>query len=204
MSKGSSFIAHIKTDKNNKKDISNTHSLRSHIDGVLQIAQSFDSYKNFDKHITLAALIHDIGKYQDEFQDYIVDDNGRRGSVVHAKYGAIVASQKYKSREVSFAVASHHGGMRNNSDWKVAHASSIDDKDKPILLEILKLWNKEISNIEGMNQFLLILSQISIRIASQRTQIVFFSWVLFPNAGFWRLLERFGVNRPVHGEEVEL
>lgn len=148
MSRGgflSDFIAHIKTDKNNVKNLEDTHQLKEHIQGVLEIAKSFSDDSTWHMHIELTVLLHDIGKYQAAFQNYIRDDNGVRGSVHHAKYGAIIACFKYRAKEVSFIVDGHHSGLKDFSNW-AAKYKKIDPNDKEILKEIGKCLDAEIQD----------------------------------------------------------
>lgn len=129
------FIAHIKTTKDGVKNIEDTHPLKEHIHGVLEIAKSFSSDLKWHSHIELAALLHDIGKYQKDFQEYIRDDKGIRGSVHHAKYGAIIACFMCEAKEISFIVDGHHGGLKDFSKWAAKYKKCTSD-DKEIVKKI--------------------------------------------------------------------
>jgi CRISPR-associated endonuclease/helicase Cas3 len=61
-------------------------------------------------------LLHDLGKYQSAFQDYLIN-GGRRGSVPHASWGAGYA-RIHKLLEASIVIDGHHKGLPDNAAWK--------------------------------------------------------------------------------------
>lgn len=72
-----------------------------------------DEYKGLAR---AACMLHDLGKYQPEFQEYL-RKGGRRGSVPHAKWGAGYALT-LKMQEVSFVIDGHHKGLPDVASWK--------------------------------------------------------------------------------------
>jgi CRISPR-associated endonuclease/helicase Cas3 len=66
-----------------------------------------------------AAMLHDLGKYTDAFQDYlkrsIAGENVTRGEVIHALQGARYADDTISDQIISDiignVIASHHGGL---------------------------------------------------------------------------------------------
>ena len=60
--------------------------------------------------------MHDLGKYQLEFQNYL-DNGGKRGSVPHASWGSGYA-RCHGLLEASIAIDGHHKGLPDNSAWK--------------------------------------------------------------------------------------
>lgn len=68
---------------------------------------------------TLLGLIHDCGKFKKEYQEYLVDPKGIRGSVNHTFAGTRLLLERYHASEdgmeklaaelLAFAAGSHHG-----------------------------------------------------------------------------------------------
>jgi CRISPR-associated endonuclease/helicase Cas3 len=62
-----------------------------------------------------AGLLHDLGKFHPDFQDYIRDPEGRRGPD-HSSAGAVLAGEFWPG--LSFPLAGHHGGLADLADLK--------------------------------------------------------------------------------------
>jgi CRISPR-associated endonuclease/helicase Cas3 len=103
------YIAHSKNYEGK------THALNEHLKEVANLMNEFaiNGYKGI---FNITGLLHDLGKYQNDFQHYI-NHGGRRGSVPHAKWGAAVA-KKYKLYESAFAIDGHHKGLPDFADLK--------------------------------------------------------------------------------------
>lgn len=93
------------------------HSLLKHLRTAAEIASSFGNDDVTKKIFETAALLHDLGKYQPDFQKYLIE-GGRRGSVPHASWGAGFA-RIHGMNEIAFAVDGHHKGLPNKSDLKM-------------------------------------------------------------------------------------
>lgn len=104
------YIAHSENCRNEK------HSLSKHLHQTAKFAESFACQENYKQIFKIAGLLHDLGKYQPEFQNYLVS-GGRRGSVPHAAWGAGYA-RICKILEASIAIDGHHKGLPDNSLWK--------------------------------------------------------------------------------------
>jgi len=106
------FYAHTVEGKPEEK----WHTLADHLKGTAELAASFTDNKIYSEIFKMAGYLHDLGKYQPAFQKYL-RDGGRRGSVIHASWGAGYASI-LKNHEISFVIDGHHKGLPDRSDWK--------------------------------------------------------------------------------------
>lgn len=104
------YYAHSENEQGKK------HCLAEHLKKTSDIATSFGNNNVTRDWFKIAGLLHDFGKYQPDFQKYLIE-GGRRGSVPHAIWGAGYA-RIMGMDEISFAVDGHHKGMPNKSDLK--------------------------------------------------------------------------------------
>lgn len=88
--------------------------LREHLENVAELARSFASDFDGGDWARLAGLWHDVGKYQDEFQDYLLG-NGK--GVDHAIVGALLSNERDQAPDswlpLAFVIAGHHTGLAN-------------------------------------------------------------------------------------------
>lgn len=94
--------------------------LRYHLTGVAELASRFarecrPNDNVFVECAKLAGLLHDLGKYRKEFQDYLdMGDRGKRSvDTDHAAYGAAAAG-KWEALAVAYAIAGHHAGLHDS------------------------------------------------------------------------------------------
>ena len=104
------YHAHSENSRNEK------HSLSKHLHQTANFAESFACQENYKPIFKITGLLHDLGKYQPEFQSYL-DNGGERGSVPHASWGAGYA-RLCRFIEASIAIDGHHKGLPDNSAWK--------------------------------------------------------------------------------------
>ncbi len=104
------YYAHSENSRNEK------HRLSKHLHRTAQLAESFACHENYKPIFRMTCLLHDLGKYQLAFQDYLIN-GGKRGSVPHASWGAGYA-RILKVLEASVAINGHHKGLPDNSTWK--------------------------------------------------------------------------------------
>lgn len=105
------YIAH------SENNFGNTHSLSKHLHETATLSALFAWKEDYKSIFYLAGLLHDLGKYQIAFQEYI-RNGGKRGSVPHASWGAGYARCE-SMVETSFVIDGHHKGIPDNSTWKV-------------------------------------------------------------------------------------
>ncbi|MFC0710241.1 CRISPR-associated endonuclease Cas3'' [Azorhizophilus paspali] len=90
----------------------------------------------------IAGLLHDLGKYTDEFQRRIGGDLIR---VDHATRGAMLAVERYGplGRLLAYAIAGHHAGLANGRD--PGERSTLEERLKGLgLPPLLAQWQAEI------------------------------------------------------------
>lgn len=110
-------------------------TLESHLLGVADLASQFAAKLQLSKQGELLGLLHDLGKYSDQFQNYLksatgafnqdedeewVDSEKLRGKVDHSTAGAQLVWKKLSDQSqlgqivgqiLALCVASHHSGL---------------------------------------------------------------------------------------------
>ena len=129
MSKTNSYIAH------QRKSDGATQSLELHLLEVSKISKSLAAKVGLQDQGELIGLLHDLGKYSDEFQLYLksavglidqdeddyVDAKCKKGKVDHSSAGAQLVWKELSTRDkkmgpivgqmLSLCIASHHSGL---------------------------------------------------------------------------------------------
>lgn len=95
------------------------HRLCDHLQSVGALACDFarDANPAFAEAVLWAGLLHDLGKYRDEFQAYLREERESSAETHHAVYGAALAFQK-KWLGLAFAIAGHHAGLHDLGQLK--------------------------------------------------------------------------------------
>jgi CRISPR-associated endonuclease/helicase Cas3 len=107
----SNFLAH------NENANGAPHLLHEHLRCVGRLAQQFAA----EGHPMLAmvaewsGLLHDLGKYRAEFQEYLRGQRQSSYETHHAVYGAALAAQ-YRKLAMAFVIAAHHAGLHDIDD----------------------------------------------------------------------------------------
>jgi len=92
------------------------HKLKEHLLNVAMTMEEIIKNSEYRRIFFLTGLLHDIGKYQVEFQKYL-KDGGKKGGVPHASLGAAMAKE-IKIYEAAFAIDGHHKGLPDFADLK--------------------------------------------------------------------------------------
>jgi len=104
------YIAH---SENSSQE---THPLSKHLNETAKLSVLSAWKEEYKPVFYLAGLLHDLGKYQTAFQEYL-RSGGKRGSVPHASWGAGFSRIK-NMLEMSFVIDGHHKGIPDKSTWK--------------------------------------------------------------------------------------
>jgi CRISPR-associated endonuclease/helicase Cas3 len=64
----------------------------------------------------VAGLLHDLGKYRHEFQEYLNKERSPSSETVHAIYGAAAVGHRFDDLASAFAIAGHHAGLHDIAD----------------------------------------------------------------------------------------
>ncbi|TAN48130.1 MAG: CRISPR-associated endonuclease Cas3'' [Methylococcaceae bacterium] len=95
----------------------NVHLLQEHLLSVGTLARRFvaDGCPALSEAAYWTGVLHDLGKYRDEFQQYLRAERSSSAETHHAVYGAALALQR-ESYGLAFAIAGHHAGLHDRGD----------------------------------------------------------------------------------------
>ncbi len=120
------FYAHTANDSNKEKilDKSKWQLLSHHAEEVAKLAADFLKNTPWSKTGRLLGMLHDLGKYQDQFQNYLKD---KSSTTPHAWVGAgmFYQNHKWQSPLMANCIAGHHMGLQN---WTDDYAKELEDK----------------------------------------------------------------------------
>ena len=107
-----------------KDENDNYQTLSAHLENVADLSARFAN--EFSNTARLSGRLHDVGKASQEFQDYLINDNGIKGSVVHSLQGAFCVSEIAADQTSGFhllarelleiIIAAHHGCLSDAVD----------------------------------------------------------------------------------------
>ena len=135
------YYAH---SENNHKE---WHLLKDHLQAVGHLAEQFAEKNNIalKEAAYWSGLLHDLGKYRDEFQQYLKKERESGNETHHAVYGAALAFQNGWLGP-AFAIAGHHAGLHDLDQLQalVCDARYRADERLPSIVE---RFEKEICTI---------------------------------------------------------
>lgn len=105
-------------------------TLEEHLQGVMTMCERFAEGIHFSYTGKLVGMLHDIGKYTDEFYEYITEaihmekagEKKLKRNVDHGKYGALLVLDRYHngnalervvSEIIAMVICYHHGGLED-------------------------------------------------------------------------------------------
>ena len=145
-----SYLAHIQRDPSDK--IIAVQSVSEHCHNTARYAAAALEPVGLSAAGEAVGLLHDLGKYSEQFQDYIKDGAGTRGSVNHTFAGVRLLLERYHHEPpedladiaaelLALAVGGHHGGLFD----------CVDDQQKNGFRH--RLTKKEIGYEEARDNF---------------------------------------------------
>jgi CRISPR-associated endonuclease/helicase Cas3 len=110
-----------------RPDRADWQPLRVHLQNVADLAREHATKFGAGEWGRVAGLLHDLGKYSNEFQARL---EGRSGRVDHSTAGAVEADERWHglARPLQFAVAGHHAGLANGGEEERSRRSSLHDR----------------------------------------------------------------------------
>lgn len=128
------YIAHSENSSGIKQ------TMKEHSSGVGKLMREFALSESFADLYEFCGLIHDMGKYSDDFQKYIAGESQKK--VRHAIYGGIYAINQ-SMLDVTIPVYGHHSGLPNRPDM-LLDIKTEQNSPKATYDTILNLWKEDI------------------------------------------------------------
>ena len=113
------YYAHtaVRADGKPELDTAKWQLLSRHLLNVAELAKRFAKPLGLAAEAWLAGLLHDLGKFRDEFQAYLRGERGSSIDTQHAVFGAAWAAEDGRSLlAATLAVAGHHAGLHDCGD----------------------------------------------------------------------------------------
>jgi CRISPR-associated endonuclease/helicase Cas3 len=92
--------------------------LADHLRNVAELAAKFATPLGAADEARLAGLLHDLGKYRGEFQDYLRGERTSSTATQHAVFGAAWAAHEERAHlfAAKLAIGGHHAGLHDHAD----------------------------------------------------------------------------------------
>lgn len=131
-------------------DKSNWQTVIEHLQSVAELSANFAKKFKSEELAYMIGLLHDIGKYSDEFQKRLENKNIR---VDHSTAGAKLANDNYKALGLiaAYAIAGHHAGIPDFGT--VANCSSLECRLKNSIIPEYGGYKEDIKKLPSLINF---------------------------------------------------
>ncbi len=138
----SEFLAHNENSKGEP------HLLSEHLRCVGTLARQFAEAGNnqLGDVAEWAGILHDLGKYRTEFQEYLRGNRHSSHETHHAVYGAALAAQ-HRKWATAFVIAAHHAGLHDLDDLQELIKSPKYNAQN-CLPELVEKFEREIGKLD--------------------------------------------------------
>ncbi len=136
------YYAHTAEDENGRHlPESDWQPLKVHLRNVANLAKEFGRPLGIEAEAELAGLLHDLGKYRTEFQQYLRGQCQSSLETQHSAFGAAwafdCANREDRLGATAFAIAGHHAGLHDMGDLQPLVNSSSRVETARELLQLL-------------------------------------------------------------------
>jgi CRISPR-associated endonuclease/helicase Cas3 len=125
------YYAHTLECENEEK----WQTVESHSENVAKLVKEFSAQWCTEEYANNLGLLHDVGKYQSDFQRRL---HGENVSVEHSICGAMLWLKMQSPESGAYCIAGHHSGLPDIG-------SGVDSSDEPTLLGRLKRTPQDFS-----------------------------------------------------------
>ncbi len=133
----SNFYAH----SSDSTDQADWQLLSEHLNSVGRLAEQKAAFFDGSSLARVAGLLHDLGKYTNEFQRRLCGDYGK---VDHSTWGARIAYERYGplGKLLAYGIAGHHAGLANGRE--PGERTALNDRLRAQLPTLLHAWRDEL------------------------------------------------------------
>lgn len=133
----SNFYAH----SSDSTDRADWQLLSEHLSSVGRLAEQNAAFFDGKSLAQVAGLLHDLGKYTDEFQRRLSGDYGK---VDHSTWGARIACERYGplGKLLAYGIAGHHAGLANGRE--PGERTALNDRLRAQLPTLLPVYGDEL------------------------------------------------------------
>src|SRR2546428_2781959 len=136
-----------------KNSLGKRQGLEEHLSNVADAAAQYSAAFDGEKFARYAGLLHDIGKYDPAFQQYLLNaeqnPTGHVRGPDHKRAGAVLAAFTELESLLALLIIGHHGGLPARSDFTVDIRGHIAEKVVQDTIATAKSVLPELQTIPG-------------------------------------------------------